>query len=134
MVGVSASDLIALALKHAVGRSRPYVSYPEPEPLVRPMLDLSLPSGHAATSFAAAVILARYAPRLAVPLFGLAAAVAWSRVYVGVHYPGDVALGAALGLVVGGVVIAAGARLLPATALPPPRADPRRSRREPPRG
>ena len=133
IAAVAASDLIALALKHIIGRPRPYVRFPDPEPLVRPALDLSLPSGHAATSFAAAVVLARYAPRLAVPLFALAAAVAWSRVYVGVHYPGDLALGALLGVAVGGALVLAGTRVAPVTALRPPPADRRRSRRELPR-
>ena len=84
-------------LKHLAGRSRPYVVRPEPEPLMTSAIDLSFPSGHAATSFAGATLLALAAPALAVPLFALAAAVAWSRVYVGVHYPLDVVAGALLG-------------------------------------
>ena len=61
----------------------------------------SLPSGHAATAFAGAVALS-YLWRRAAPLFFLlAAAIAYSRVYVGVHYPGDVLLGAAIGAAVG---------------------------------
>ena len=64
-------------------------------------LGASFPSGHAAMSFAGATFLALAAPRLAPALFVLAAAVAYSRVYVGVHYPLDVVAGAALGAAVG---------------------------------
>lgn len=94
---VLTADAVTLVLKHLAGRSRPYVVRPEPEPLMTSAIDLSFPSGHAATSFAGATLLALAAPTLAVPLFALAAAVAWSRVYVGVHYPLDVVAGALLG-------------------------------------
>jgi undecaprenyl-diphosphatase len=73
------------------------VANPFPEPLMSTRLDLSLPSGHAATSFAGATLLAFVVPRLTVPFLALAAAIAWSRVYVGVHYPSDIVAGAALG-------------------------------------
>jgi undecaprenyl-diphosphatase len=43
-------------------------------------------------------MLAFYVPRAAPALFLLAAAIAWSRVYVGVHYPLDVLGGAVLGV------------------------------------
>jgi undecaprenyl-diphosphatase len=97
---VLGSDLAALGLKHLIGRERPYVASPLPEPLMTTQLDLSLPSGHAATSFAGATLLALVVPRLAVPFLALAAAIAWSRVYVGVHYPSDIVAGAALGAAV----------------------------------
>ena len=102
------ADTITLGLKHLTGRDRPYVANPEPEPLMTTQLDLSFPSGHAATSFAGATLLALLVPRLALPLLGLAAAIAWSRVYVGVHYPLDIAAGALLGA---GVALAATALL-----------------------
>jgi undecaprenyl-diphosphatase len=98
--GVLLADMLALLLKVAGGRKRPFLVDPEQDPLVGTPLDLSLPSGHAATSFAGATLLAWYAPRLALPLFALAVLVAWSRVYVGVHYPLDILAGAVLGFVV----------------------------------
>jgi undecaprenyl-diphosphatase len=60
----------------------------------------SFPSGHAATSFAGATILAFAFPRLAPLLYVLAAAVGFSRLYLGVHYPLDIVGGAVLGVLV----------------------------------
>ena len=94
------ADLIAYGLRAAIDRPRPPAVYPEPKPLVHVPHGGSFPSGHAATSFACATILALAAPRYAVAFFVLAAAIAWSRVYNGVHYPLDVVGGAALGVVV----------------------------------
>mgnify|MGYP005853450771 CR=1 FL=1 len=92
------AELLARAVKEAVGRDRPPEHVPGLDPLVGVPGSPSFPSGHAASSFAAALVLSRFYPRLAVGLFLLAAAVAYSRVYVGVHYPLDAAAGAALGL------------------------------------
>ena len=75
---------------------------------MRSSLELSFPSGHAATSFAGATLLALALPRLAWPLLVLAAAIGWSRVYVGVHWPSDVLAGALLG-----AALAFGVRALP---------------------
>ena len=94
------ADLLARALKSVVDVERPAFRYAEPKALVHVPRDHSFPSGHAATSFACATVLAWAFPRLAVPLYLLAAAIAFSRVYVGVHYPLDVLAGAALGVLV----------------------------------
>jgi undecaprenyl-diphosphatase len=99
------SDILAEALsdlsKLITDRPRPPVRYPDPAPLVHIPHTPSFPAGHAATSFACAATLARFAPRrVAVVLYVLAALIAYSRVYVGVHYPLDVIGGAVLGLLV----------------------------------
>ncbi len=104
VVAVAAADLAARALQAGVGRDRPPLQTPEPAPLVDVPHSGSFPSGHAMTSFAAATLLALAVPRLAVPVTVLALAVAFSRLYVGVHYPLDSLAGAALGVAIGTTV------------------------------
>lgn len=108
------ADLLALALKIAVGRPRPVTVIPEADPLLTRTVGDALPSGHAATSFAGAVLLGLVAPRAAPYLLALAIAVAYSRIYVGVHYPGDVLAGAVLGAAVGAAFGLTSRRLLSA--------------------
>jgi membrane-associated phospholipid phosphatase len=89
--------LIINSIKHAVGRPRPFVPMPEAITLVGRTSSFSLPSAHAANMAAAAMVaflFFRGSWRFMVPL---AAAVAFSRVYNGVHYVSDVLIGAALG-------------------------------------
>jgi membrane-associated phospholipid phosphatase len=93
-VGAIAGSYVAnTAVKQVVRRRRPQL---EGLPaLVGTPTSLSFPSSHACSSFAAA---RAYAPLLpAPPLYAIASAMALSRVYLGVHYPSDIAVGAALG-------------------------------------
>ena len=99
-LGDLSGQLISYGLKQAIGRERPNLAYAEPKPLVHAPHDGSFPSGHATVSFACATLLSFYVPRAAPLFFLLAAAIAWSRVYVGVHYPLDVLGGAALGVLI----------------------------------
>ena len=94
------ADMITIAFKYFVDRPRPFVRYAQPKVLVPMPHDASFPSGHSATSFAAATMLSFAFPKFAPVLLILAAAVAYSRVYVGVHYPVDIIGGAALGALV----------------------------------
>jgi undecaprenyl-diphosphatase len=100
VVAVALADWSAAGIKALVDRPRPPLRYPEPKTLVPVPHDASFPSGHAATSFAAAAMLSLAFPRFAPALLLLAAAVAFSRVYVGVHHPLDVIGGAALGALI----------------------------------
>jgi len=100
VVAVALADASATGLKAAFERERPPLRYTEPAPLVGVPDSGSFPSGHAATSFAGAAILSFAFPRLAPIMLVLAAAVAFSRIYVGVHYPLDIVGGAVLGVAV----------------------------------
>jgi undecaprenyl-diphosphatase len=95
-----AADWLSLLLRQSIGRDRPPLVYPDPRPLVGVPHSGAFPSGHAAAAFAAATVIAYAWRRLAVPAYVLAALVAWSRVYVGVHWPLDVIGGAVLGVLV----------------------------------
>ena len=100
-VAVVFADAGARGLKDVFGVERPSDRYALPKPLIRPPHDPSFPSGHAATSFAAATILTTFVPRLWPFWFVLALAIGFSRIYVGVHYPLDVVGGAVLGAAIG---------------------------------
>jgi undecaprenyl-diphosphatase len=100
VIAVALADWSAMGLKALFDRPRPPLRYAEPKTLVAIPHDASFPSGHAATSFAAATMLSFAFPRLAPFLCVLAAAVGFSRVYVGVHYPLDVIGGAVLGALI----------------------------------
>jgi undecaprenyl-diphosphatase len=97
--GVAAGS-VAL-LKELTDRARPPLAEPSVEPLVAIPESTSFPSGHAATAFAAATAVALLYPRLRVPVLVLAALVALSRAYLGVHYWSDVLVGSAFGVAVG---------------------------------
>jgi membrane-associated phospholipid phosphatase len=98
------------AVKLAVRRPRPKLrGLP---PLGSAPSALSFPSAHATASFAAATAFGRVEPRTRPPLYALATAMALTRPYLGMHYPSDVVAGAALGIVIGGLVPKLGERSL----------------------
>ena len=91
-----------LIIKNAVARIRPYEFRPGIELLVSKLKDYSFPSGHTLVSFEAATVLAvREKKRFGIPALVFAAVVAFSRLYLYVHYPTDVIAGIVLGVLFG---------------------------------
>ncbi|MGN1015131.1 MAG: phosphatase PAP2 family protein [Butyricicoccus sp.] len=89
-------------LKPWIGRTRPFEINSAVQLLIAKPMDYSFPSGHTAASFAAACALYRAGGRrLAIPAFVLAGVIAFSRLYLYVHFSTDVIGGIAVGLVCG---------------------------------
>ncbi|HET6751018.1 MAG TPA: phosphatase PAP2 family protein [Actinomycetes bacterium] len=111
-IGVT-SAAVNLVVKPLRQRQRPdrLESGPYEARHVRMPHSTSFPSGHAASAFAFAYAVGRHLPGLAVPIRFLAAAVAYSRVHTGVHYPGDVVAGSVVGAGTAAMVAALGDRL-----------------------
>lgn len=80
-----------VVLKNWIARPRPYVTVSSIYPLIPKPREFSFPSGHACVSFASAFIYYRMMPgKYGTAAMILAGLIAFSRLYVGVHYPGDV--------------------------------------------
>lgn len=90
---------ITFALKYAVNRPRPYVTYSSIDNVMDPDSP-SFPSGHTSDAFATATSVSLAFPKWYVitPSFLWAGFVGYSRMHVGVHYPSDVAVGAIIGV------------------------------------
>ena len=83
-----------LLIKNAVARPRPFDTYTQIIPLITRPKDYSFPSGHTCASFAVALVCLRMLPgKWGILPVVLAGMIAFSRLYLGVHYPGDVLAG-----------------------------------------
>ena len=103
---ITLSDqLNSSVLKFLIERARPCHELANVHLLVGCGSGYSFPSSHAVNNFAGAIVLAYFIPRWTWAFFAFAALVAFSRVYVGVHYPSDVIGGAIIGLTIGTAVI-----------------------------
>lgn len=89
-----------MGMKNLFARTRPY-DVTEVKLLVAKLHDFSFPSGHTLVSFEAATALWFYHRKWGVAAFVLAALIGLSRLYLFVHYPTDVLVGAVLGIGIG---------------------------------
>lgn len=97
VAGIGLTSFVAnAAIKPLARRRRPESPVPEERRLVQPE-STSFPSGHTASAAAFSGIVGAELPVLRVPIDALALSVGFSRVYTGVHYPGDVLAGWLLG-------------------------------------
>lgn len=92
------AHIISQILKPVIGRPRPFIRFPGRPLLIHTPGGYSCPSGHSATSFAAATVLFLYDRRLGFVVYCIAFLIAFSRIFVFVHYPSDTILGALLGV------------------------------------
>jgi undecaprenyl-diphosphatase len=120
LVAFVLTSVVTNALKDVFERERPPYGEDAVEPLVAIPTSESFPSGHSSTSFAAAVALGILVPKLRWPALALAAVVAFSRVYLGVHYALDVLAGALLGAAFGLAVARAAQRFVLVRRSPSP--------------
>lgn len=108
-VGIAASVslvlnlfVVNLLLKPLIGRIRPYNAFDNLTILIEPLADNSFPSGHSSASFAVASVMFMLLPKkYGVPAVIVASIIAFSRLYLGVHYPSDVAAGIIIGCLTG---------------------------------
>lgn len=97
------------AIAHLWDRPRPFVTHPLATHLfTAPSSDPSFPSDHAAAAFAIAVAVLAFSRRAGMAFLAVAAVIGASRVVLGLHYPGDVLAGAAVGALSALLVLYAG--------------------------
>lgn len=98
LVSLIICQSIVYTLKVILSRERPYKIIEHLNTFGIEMRDYSFPSGHTAASFSIATIISLNLPHLTIYVFTFAILIAMSRIYLGVHYPTDIAAGIVLGL------------------------------------
>lgn len=105
VVSLAAATAIYFVLNRIVRRTRPFLAVKGLAMLGSKPLNYSFPSGHTTSAFAVAVIVFLCLPRkFGIPALILAALIAFSRLYIGVHYPTDVLAGFLIGTITAVVV------------------------------
>ena len=108
-------------IKPLAARERPSIVATDPPRGLPPMpRTFSFPSGHAASTFGAAVAVSRMWPQTTIVWWGLAALVGYSHIYLGHHYPLDVVGGAIFGIAAAFWVLGGRHRATYASTLPKP--------------
>jgi undecaprenyl-diphosphatase len=98
---ITTDQFSSFVLKSLVGRIRPCNVFPDLNVLVTCTESFSFPSSHAVNNFGAAMFFAKIFPKYKWSFFIVATLMAFSRPYVGVHYPSDAIGGALIGMIFG---------------------------------
>lgn len=111
-IGILAACALALVtvlgegvIKHIIQRPRPFIEVSNIRLLIPKPSSSSFPSGHTASSFAVAFIVGKKIKKLKLPVYILAAAIAFSRLYLFVHYPTDIIGGIVIGVISGSFIL-----------------------------
>lgn len=104
--------IVVTILKDTIQRPRPFLTLTDLHPLISLPTSYSFPSGHASSAFAGALIIAYMFRKWLVPAYIVAIMIAVSRVYLGVHYPSDIIVGAVIGTLSSIIIIALYNKLL----------------------
>lgn len=94
-----------IILKNLAKRMRPCIYMTQAQLLISKPLSYSFPSGHTSAAFASAGILKKYFKKYAIEIITLASLIAFSRMYLYVHYPTDVLAGIILGIIYSKITI-----------------------------
>lgn len=106
LIALAVTSLIGeVFIKNIIQRPRAFTTFPDIEIIIKAPLSYSFPSGHTASSFAAAVVLGYYIKNWKYLFYFFAALVAFSRLYLFVHYPSDILVGILLGCIVAIITI-----------------------------
>lgn len=99
LLSLSASHVIVHTIKKMYCRERPYKKLQNIFLAASPLKDYSFPSGHTTAAFSVAVVFALHSTILALILLPIAFLIGFSRMYLGLHFPTDCAIGALLGTI-----------------------------------
>lgn len=104
-ISLSTASLLSYTIKIVGKRPRPYDAYPNQLRIDKPANTYSFPSGHTTVAFCAATSMSLYYKKwyVAVPAYAWACSIAYSRMYLGKHYPTDI---------IGGILLGTGIPLL----------------------